>query len=177
MFDFSEFAQASLAIQLHVVFATLGLVLGGYIFLRRKGDRWHKLAGRAFVAATLLTASTSFFIHEIDLWRGWSPVHLISIYVFYSSGYAIWAVRKGRITEHKKSMISLFVSGYIIAGALTFLPERLMNDIFVRPFLGPSGPGESMMDLFFSWAVPALVIAVALFLWWRRARPSKTPDT
>lgn len=43
---------------------------------------------------------------------------------------AIYAVRRGKVQAHRRAMTGMFVGGLLVAGALTFLPGRLMWAIF-----------------------------------------------
>ena len=175
--DFSIWADASLVIKLHTISAVVGLLIGAFVLARHKGGRLHKLTGRIFAIATSMTAFSSFFIHEINLWGRWSAVHLISIFVIWSVGYAIWAIRNGKRRSHESAMVSLYVSGFIIAGSLTFLPDRMMFDIFLAPMLGDLSPADGVMDRVFSWLVPAVAIVVAIIAALRLRRHQTRPGT
>ncbi|MCI4646232.1 MAG: DUF2306 domain-containing protein [Hyphomonadaceae bacterium] len=52
--------------QAHVTLAALALVLGPIVFWRRKGTRFHKQAGYAYVAAMLVTNCTALTMYDID---------------------------------------------------------------------------------------------------------------
>ena len=50
---------------LHAALATAALLIGPLIFLRRKGDGWHRLLGRSFALALLGVNATAFGIYEM----------------------------------------------------------------------------------------------------------------
>src|SRR3989344_4426220 len=58
------------------------------------------------------------FIHRT---RGWTVVSL---------PMAVHAARRHKVQAHRRAMTGMFVGGLIVAGALTFLPGRLMGAIF-----------------------------------------------
>lgn len=129
------FLAADPQVQLHAISAFLALVLGPLIFLRRKGDTTHKLLGRIWVGAMVLTISSSYFIFQIRLWGPFSPIHLISIYASLGLAQGIYYARKGNIAAHRSAMRGLYLGGLLIAGTFTFLPGRLLN----RVVFGPNG--------------------------------------
>lgn len=119
------------AIWVHLIAAVFALVLGAIVLWRHKGDWRHKLAGRAWVAAMLVVAISSFWITEIRE-TGFSPIHALSVYTLLSLAVGIWALRRGpvnekSITSHKRSMQGLYGFGLLIAGGFTFLPFRFLG--------------------------------------------------
>ncbi|WP_440995194.1 DUF2306 domain-containing protein [Arhodomonas sp. SL1] len=76
-----------------------------------------------------LTARSSLFIHHIQLWGPWSPIHLLSVATLASLVTGIRAARKGRIREHRATMISLVAFALVGAGIFTLLPGRIMNAV------------------------------------------------
>jgi len=125
--NLAEFTHASLAIQLHMLAAILAFLLGGYVLIRRKGDRLHRNLGKAWVALMAVTALTSFAIHTIRLIGPFSPIHILSVVVLVSLVAAVRAARRRDIPKHLNAMRMLYLFALIGAGAFTFLPGRLMN--------------------------------------------------
>ena len=97
-----------------------------------KGTRLHRALGWIWVLAMGTTAVSSFFIHTInpDGPAGLSFIHLISGWTVVSLPMAVHAARRHRVQAHRRAMTGMFVGGLIVAGALTFLPGRLMWAIF-----------------------------------------------
>lgn len=126
---------ASITIQLHALAAVLAFALGGFVLFRRKGDRLHRIGGRVWVALMLVVAISSFFIHTIRLFGPWSPIHLLSIATLFGLAQGVWLARARRIADHRRTMQSLYVGALVIAGFFTFLPGRIMWEVF---FEGPS---------------------------------------
>lgn len=119
------------AIQLHAFCAIAAFVLGLLQFALPKGNTRHKIFGYCWVAIMVTVAISSFWIHGIDMWNGFSPIHLISIYVLYSLPLAILAARRGEIAAHKTHMRNIFIGGLVIAGILSFLPGRTMLKVLI----------------------------------------------
>jgi len=121
--------SATPAIQLHAFAAITAFGLGLVQLARRKGDTPHRMAGYVWIGLMLVIAASSFLIHEINQWRGFSLIHLLSIFVLVYAPIAVMHARRGRISAHKMGMIGLFVGALIIAGIFTFLPGRIMHAV------------------------------------------------
>lgn len=116
-------------IPLHAIAAMAAVILGGTQLSMRKGGAVHKLLGRVWVCLMLIVAISSFFIHKINLWGAYSPIHLLSFGTIFSLGLGIHFARAGNIKHHKQVMVSLYGFALILAGAFTFMPGRVMYQI------------------------------------------------
>jgi len=146
------FANASLAIQVHVVAAILAFLIGGYVLIRRKGDRLHRNLGKVWVALMALTALSSFAIHTIRMIGPFSPIHILSVVTLGSLWIALRAARQRDIARHLNTMRGLYVFALIGAGAFTFLPGRLMNRLAFHgdhPLLGYAAVGAAVLFALF----------------------------
>ena len=142
------FTHASLAIQIHMVAAILAFLIGGYVMVRRKGDRLHRNLGKAWVALMAIVALTSFAIHTIRVIGPFSPIHILSVVTLVSLWVAVRAARRRDIARHLNVMRSLYVFALIGAGAFTFLPGRLMNRIAFHgddPWIGYATVGVALL--------------------------------
>jgi len=117
-------------IQIHVIAATIGFLIGTIVILMPKGVFPHQLLGKLFVFMAISTALTSFFIHHIKQIGPFSWIHILSIITLVSTVKAIRAIRRGDVRTHKQNMLAVYIGGFIIAGAFTFIPGRLMHAIF-----------------------------------------------
>jgi uncharacterized membrane protein len=120
---------ASWAIQLHTLAALAAFVIGGVQLLRHKGGAAHRWTGRVWCGLMMVIAASSFFIHNIRQWQGFSVIHLLSIWVLFAVPLAIFYARQGRIAAHRKTMIGLYVGALVIAGVFTLLPGRIMYKV------------------------------------------------
>ena len=119
--------NAPMAVQIHVFTVVPAFMLGAWMLMARKGTRIHKLLGRVWVALMAVTALSSFFIHEIRMIGGFSPIHLLSILTLFSCGFIIWTARQRRFSAHRKTVLALYWGGIGLAGAFTIVPGRIMN--------------------------------------------------
>lgn len=144
------------AIWLHLIAALIAVVLGALVLWRRKGDRRHKLLGRAWVALMGIVALSSFFITQIN--GDWfSPIHALSVWTLVSLTLAVRAIRaKPRQVEvHARHLQTLYASAILIAGGFTFLPTRLLGRLTF---------GESMPLI--NWTFVALCTLGGIALIW-----------
>lgn len=118
-----------LVIQLHVYAAVSTFVLGAVILLARKGRAFHIRAGWSWVVLMAVTAGASLFITGLN-GDWWSWIHILSGGTLLTLPFAIMAAKKRNIVAHRAQMASLYVGGMIIAGGFTFVPGRLMWNIF-----------------------------------------------
>ena len=123
--------EAPAVVAVHAMAALLALVVGLLQLALPKGNSRHRIFGYAWVAIMIVTALTSFWIHEIDQWNGFSWIHLLSIVVLISLPPAVMAARGGRVQAHRNAMVSLFIGGLVVAGLFTLLPGRLMSRVFL----------------------------------------------
>ena len=120
---------ASLAVQLHAWAAMAAFLLGLAVLFRRKGTPLHKAMGRTWVALMLAVSLSSFWIHELNQFMGFSWIHLLSILVLYSMTTAIFAIRRGDVRAHRIGMLSTFAGALLIAGLFTLMPGRIMHAV------------------------------------------------
>ena len=114
-------------VQVHIAAASLAVLIGPLAIFRRRRDRLHRAAGYAWVAAMTVTAVSSFWITSFGVIGPFSPIHVLSVFVLWSLGQGIAAVRRGDIAAHRGAMEGLYWRALLLAGALTFLPGRALN--------------------------------------------------
>jgi len=116
-------------VQFHVYAALTALLIGTLILLRPKGRGLHKTLGWTWVAAMGATAVSSLFITGLN-GGFWSFVHLLSGWTIIGLPMAIYAIRSRKIDAHRRAMTGMFVGGLLVAGALSFIPGRVMFAMF-----------------------------------------------
>ena len=114
-------------IQLHVLCASIALLLGPVVLYRQRRDRLHKTLGYVWVFAMGLTALSAFFIHSFPVIGPFSPIHGLAIFALWSLYEGMRHVFAGRIQRHRLVMRSLYWNGVVIAGLFNFLPGRTLN--------------------------------------------------
>jgi uncharacterized membrane protein len=120
---------APAVVQVHAFAAMAAFLLGIVQLAAPKGTLPHRALGYTWVGLMLVIALTSFAIHGIDQWRGFSLIHLLSISVLVLAPMAVLAARRHRVGTHSKAMISVFAGALVIAGAFTLLPGRIMHRV------------------------------------------------
>ena len=169
--NWQEWSKEPLIIQLHMIVAIGGVIVGGTAMLARKGTRRHKMFGRGFAVLALATALTSFFIHEIRTWGPWSPIHLLSIFTVVMIWRGVVLIRARRIAAHQFHMQFVFLSGFVVATAFTLLPERLPYQIFLETGLKRIAGDEATAERL-ALTIPVVAIlfsCVVLVRAWRQA--------
>lgn len=127
--DWALLARQPWVIQLHIVAALAALLLGTVQLVGIKGTGLHRLIGWSWVVAMVTVAVSSLFIRQINP-GAFSWIHLLSGWTLIALPMAIFAIRKGRVRSHAGGMTWTFVGGLIVAGAFTFLPGRLLWEVF-----------------------------------------------
>lgn len=117
----------------HAIAAFAAILLAAVQVLGPKGSTRHRIFGWAFVIAMGYVAISAIFIWEIRLWGRWSPIHLIIPVTLWSLYASVRAARAGDVKRHRNGMISIVVTALLITGAFTFLPGRIMHEVFFGP--------------------------------------------
>ncbi|MDT7571257.1 MAG: hypothetical protein QOE05_1431 [Actinomycetota bacterium] len=122
----------TLLIAAHAIGATLALMLGGYLVLRRpKGDLRHRRLGRVWVVTMYWVAVSSFGIQELTPGH-FSWIHGLSAWTIASLSVAVWAARTGRIRTHRQFVVGSYF-GLVGAGlAATAFPVRLVPQTLIH---------------------------------------------
>lgn len=157
----SLFFETSPAIQIHAVAALSAFTLGAWLLVARKGTVSHRLLGRIWIGLLVATALSSFFIHSLRLYLGFSPIHILSALTLVGSWQAVASARAGRIAEHRRHVGNLYSLALLTAGAFTLLPGRLMHKLLF-------GENQGQVHLIAIGAL--LVAAILLQLWLRKGR-------
>ncbi|WP_137155824.1 DUF2306 domain-containing protein [Rhizobium sp. FKL33] len=133
---------APLAVQIHVATVLPSAVIGAFLLLwRRKGSPAHRFLGRLWVMLMIASSIASLFIHELNMWRGYSPIHLLSLLTIVGCIYAVRAAMRGNIRAHRLAMTQIYVGGILIAGGFTLAPYRIMNRVLIEG----STPGQLVL--------------------------------
>lgn len=128
--DLGLIGPQPLAIKIHLAAAVVALLLGAVMMLSRKGRTFHRTAGWIWVCIMALVAGSSLFITGLN-GNKWSLIHLLSGWTLLLLPFAVLAARRHKVTQHRRAMMGLFYGGLVIAGALAFIPGRLMWNLFL----------------------------------------------
>ena len=109
---------------IHMSAAFAALALGALVFLRRKGTQAHSWMGRSWVGLMLVVTLSTIWIKG-DGHYSW--IHILSVVTTLLLAVGVYSAIKGRIQAHRKTMTRVYIGGLIIAGAFTFLPQRVLG--------------------------------------------------
>jgi uncharacterized membrane protein len=114
---------------LHLATVVPAFLIGTWLLLRHKGTPRHRKLGKLYMVLMLVTAGLSLFMRSGDpvLLGQFGVVHLFVLPVAFFVPRAWFAVRRGDIPQHKRSMIGLYIGALLIAGAFAFSPGRLLH--------------------------------------------------
>ena len=132
------FSEASPIIFLHLMFAVLAIVIGAIQFICKKGTTLHRGLGYVWVIAMVVICLSSFGIKTImpsGIFGGFSPIHLLSIWVLFQLARGIYFARRHEIARHRKCMVYTYVGGLLIAGAFTLMPGRFLYKVLLAPWI------------------------------------------
>jgi uncharacterized membrane protein len=123
--DLGLIARAPIAVQIHLTAVTVALLVGIVLLVGVKGSTAHRALGWTWVAAMMTGAISSLFIRNLNH-GAFSYIHLISGWIILILPVAVAAARTHRVRMHARTMTGIFNGGLILAGAMAFLPGRLM---------------------------------------------------
>jgi len=128
--------EAPLVVQIHAFGAMAGLALGIVQLAAPKGTLPHKTLGLVWIAIMAAVGISSAFIqHPVQpgdpFWKRFSPIHVFTLLTAYSLLQGGRLLLRGGpgLKFHSRPFIGLFIGGLVVAGALAFLPGRIMNEV------------------------------------------------
>lgn len=121
------FWQVSFAIQAHIILAVAAVIVGALQLALPKGTPLHRLAGRAWMIFMVMVAVSSFFIHKLQVWGIWSPIHGLSVFTLIILYVGVRSARAGDSRSHAITMSATYFLALILTGAFTLLPGRMMH--------------------------------------------------
>ena len=110
----------------HLATILPALALTPVMLLRPRGDPLHRLLGKIWVAAMVLTAAISFGVRESHH-GGLGLIHLISAYVIVIAPLIWWTARNRRIARHRTQVRGMVTGALLIAGFFTFPFGRMLG--------------------------------------------------
>ncbi len=69
------------------------------------------------------------------MFGGYSPIHLLSLFVLVQLGRGIYFAKNRNIKMHRRCMLFTYIGGLLIAGVFTFMPDRLLFKVVLEPWL------------------------------------------
>ncbi len=120
------------AVQVHLLTALAAFVIATIQIFGPKGTGLHRTLGWMWVILMFTVAGSSLFIHIINPHGlgGFSFIHILSGATLVALPLMVMAARRHDVKTHRKIATNLYVGALIIAGVFTFLPGRLMYQMF-----------------------------------------------
>lgn len=118
-------ASAPVVIKMHLATVLAAVAIGAVQVLGPKGRLMHRTLGWIFVILMLTTAVVTLFIHAPGAGH-FGPLHVFSLITLATLPIGVYAARRHNVPGHARAMTGLYVGGLIFAGALAFLPGRLL---------------------------------------------------
>ncbi len=127
--DFGLIAAAPLPVQIHLATVLTALMLMTAQMLGPKGRTFHRTLGWMLSILLVFTAVVSLFIR--DRTGSWfNTFQVFAVWTLVAVPWGVLSARGHNVRRHAAVMTGLYVGGMLIAGALTFLPGRLMWRVF-----------------------------------------------
>jgi uncharacterized membrane protein len=117
----------------HLATILPAFLIGTYLLLNRKGTPRHKGLGKIYMLLMLTTAIISLFMPAKvgpRVFDHFGFIHIVSVVVLYGVPAAYFAARRGDMRAHIGNMLGIYSGGIIVAGALAFMPGRLLHNVF-----------------------------------------------
>jgi len=124
-----------LIVQLHIAAAIPSLFIGPIALFRKRRDRLHKISGYLWIIAMFALSITGFLIPSDIAIIGWiGPIHFFSLYALFGIGQGLYYIYRRNFRAHERAMRGTWFGAMGIAGLLTFLPGRTLNQaLFGEP--------------------------------------------
>ena len=108
----------------HLGTIVVALALTPTMLLRRRGDWLHRLLGKVWVAAMLLTALLSLNLRTSGQF---SIIHILSVWTLIQAPWIWWSARTHNIAKHRGLVRGMVFGALLIAGFFTFPFNRLLG--------------------------------------------------
>lgn len=115
----------NIAVLIHLVTVIPAIPLGLYVLLSRKGTPTHKALGKFWLVLMGVTAIAALFIRQIND-GSFSFIHLFVPLTLVGIWQVIASARAGRIADHRRHVVSMYIGALLIAGFTSFIPGRAM---------------------------------------------------
>lgn len=151
----------TIVIAVHALSAAYVLTLGPVNLLRRRRDRAHRIIGRTWAVAMLLTCVSSFAIHP----DGFNWLHGLAVFTLVSVTAGIIHIRRGHVAAHRGNMIGSYIGTTIAFVFAATMPDRAISRMAV------DDPGSLLALVALIIATSAVFVSLVVSPRHRRRRP------
>ncbi len=113
------------AVGVHLASVLPAIPLGLYLLLARKGGARHRLLGRIWMGLMVSTALSALFIRQLGH-GGFSWIHIFVPVTLVAAWAAISSARAGRIVQHRRRVLGMYLGALVVPGLFAFAPGRVM---------------------------------------------------
>lgn len=116
-----------MALTIHLTAALWALLAGISQLLAQKGTKLHRIVGWSWMTAMVIVAVSSFWLTGfMDLFWGYSPIHLLSVWILVCVAVSLYSARTSNIKRHRAFALGAFY-GVVGAGIGTLAPGRVIH--------------------------------------------------
>lgn len=123
----------SVLVSLHLLVVLPCLLLGTYLIFAKKGSAFHSRAGKVYMVMMFFTGGLTLIIPaQVGplVLNHFGFLHLLSLLTLWSVPRAWFAIKRGDVGTHKRSMILLYMGGLLVAGGFAIFAEgRYLNTL------------------------------------------------
>lgn len=120
-----------MSVYIHLAAALWVLAVGGLQLASAKGTPTHRWIGWSWMLAMVVAALSSFWLTSpSNLFMGYGPIHLLSIWVLVCVAVSVIAVRRGNIRRHRGFAVGAYLGTVGAAIGAIALPGRLLHSVF-----------------------------------------------
>jgi len=123
---YPQWGMVPVLVWAHLATILPALALTPVMLLRPRGDSLHRLLGKVWVAAMLLTAILSFGVRE-SRHGNLGLVHIISAYVVLVAPLIWWTARNHQVARHRRMVRGMVTGALLVAGFFTFPFGRMLG--------------------------------------------------
>lgn len=128
--------EAPWVVQVHAFAAFAAFFLGIIQFAAPKGTLPHRALGAVWVILMSAIAVSSIFVRPslypgLPFLKWFSWIHIFTLVTAFGIISGVRLLIKGgpSLKYHTRPFLGIFIGGLIIAGALAFLPGRIMHQV------------------------------------------------
>ncbi len=128
--------SAPAVVQVHAFSAMGAFVLGAAQIILPKGALPHRALGAIWLLLMTVITISSVFIYRPTapgdpFWARFSFIHLFTALSAYGLIHGAFLLLRGGpgLRFHSRPFVSVYVGGLIVAGALAFMPGRIMHEV------------------------------------------------
>ncbi len=117
---------------LHIIAGSIGLILGTFILIRKKGDKVHKLLGKIFSIAMVTTGLSAFALSYINTNVFLFIVGVFTIYLTISGNRMLYL--KNILKGQKPQFIDYSITSLMLLASIAFLYLGILNVLKANNF-------------------------------------------